>query len=97
MTKKIEKMITSCTTCQRFQAKQCDTPLEKHPRPDHPWSVAASDLFDFDRGQYMVMADMYSKNVPCVKDATKWSNHSCCSKQDERDLCQTWHPRCAEE
>ena len=61
MTKDIEKMITSCTTCQRFQAKQCDTPLEKHPRPDHPWSVVASDLFDFDGGQYMVMADMYSK------------------------------------
>ena len=60
MTKDIEKMITSCTTCQRFQAKQCDTPLEKHPRPDHPWSVVASDLFDFDGGQYMVMADMYS-------------------------------------
>ena len=61
MTKDIEKMITSCTTHQRFQAKQCDTPLEKHPRPDHPWSVVASDLFDFDRGQYMVKADMYSK------------------------------------
>ena len=61
MTKDIEKMITSCTTCQRFQAKQYNTPLEKHPRPDCPWSVVASDLFDFDVGQYMIMADMYSK------------------------------------
>ena len=39
MTKDIEKMITSCTTCQRFQAKQCDTPLEKHPRPNCPWGT----------------------------------------------------------
>ena len=54
-------MITSCTTCKRLQAKQCNTPLEKHPRPDCPWSVVASDLFDFDGRQYMVMADMYSK------------------------------------
>ena len=61
MTKDIEKMISTCTTCQRFQAKQCILPLERQPTPDHPWHTMASDLFDFDRVQYMVIADMYSK------------------------------------
>ena len=61
MTKDIEKMISSCTTCQLFQAKQCNTPLERCPTLDHPWQTVASDLFDFDGGQYMIMVDMYSK------------------------------------
>ena len=58
MTKDIEKMINSCTTCQQFQAKQCNTPLEKCPTLDCPWHTMASDLFDFDEGQYMIMTDM---------------------------------------
>ena len=61
MTKDIEKMISTCTTCQRFQAKQCALPLEWQPTPDHPWQIVASDLFDFNGAQYMVITDMYSK------------------------------------
>ena len=54
-------MINSCNTCQHFQARQYDLPIEKQPTPNHPWQIMASDLFDFDGGQYMVMPDMYSK------------------------------------
>ena len=50
MTKDIEKVINSCTTCQWFQAKQCDTPHEKCPTWECPWQTIASDLFDFDGG-----------------------------------------------
>ena len=51
MTKDTEKLINSGITGQQFQAKQCDTPLEKCPTPDHPWQTVASDLFDFDGGK----------------------------------------------
>ena len=61
MTKDIEKMISTCTTFQRFQAKQCTLPLKMQPTPDHPWQIMASDLLDIDRAQYMVIAGMYSK------------------------------------
>ena len=50
MTRDIEQMINSCTTCHQFQAKQCNTSLEKCPTPDHPWQTLASDLLDFDGG-----------------------------------------------
>ena len=43
------------------QARQCDLPLEKQPIPDHPQQIMPSGLFDFDGGQYIVVADMYSK------------------------------------
>ena len=61
MTKDIEKMISTCTMCQRFQAKQCTLPLERQPTPDCTWQILVSDLLDFDGAQYMVIADMYSK------------------------------------
>ena len=61
MTKDIEKMISTCTTCKRFQAKQCTLPPERQPTPDRPWQIVASDLLDFNGVQYMVIADMYSK------------------------------------
>ena len=54
-------MINSCNTGQHFQGRQCDLPLDKQLTSDHPWQIMASDLFDFNGGQYMVMADMYSK------------------------------------
>ena len=44
-----------------FQARQCDLPLEKQPTSNGLWQIVASDLFDFHGGQYIVMADMYSK------------------------------------
>ena len=61
MRKDIEKMVSTYTTCQRFQAKQCDLPLEGQPTPDCPWQIMASDLFDFNGAQYMVITNMYSK------------------------------------
>ena len=54
-------MINNCNICKFFQVRQCDLLLQKQPTPDHPWQIVASDLFDFDGGQYMVMADMYSE------------------------------------
>ena len=54
-------MISTCTTCQRFQAKQSTLPLERQPTPDCPWQIMASDLLDSNGVQYMVIADMYSK------------------------------------
>ena len=41
--------------------RQLDLPLEKQPAPDHPWQIVASDLVDFNGGQYLVVADIYLK------------------------------------
>ena len=61
ITKDIEQIINSCNTWQCFQVRQCDLPQEKQPTTDCPWQIMASDLFAFSGGQYMVMANMYSK------------------------------------
>ena len=66
MTKDIEQMIYSCNICQHFQLRQCDLLIEKPPTTNCPWQIMAWDLFDFDGGQYMVMANMYSK-MCCVQ------------------------------
>ena len=55
-------MINSGNTCQCFQTRQCDLPLEKQPTSNCSWQIMASDLFDFNGGQYIVMADMNPKN-----------------------------------
>ena len=61
MTKDNEQMIKRCNICQLFQARLCDLHLEKQPTPNHPWQTVASDHFEFNRGQYIVVADRYLK------------------------------------
>ena len=83
MTKDIEQMINNCNTCQCFQATQYDLPLGKQPTPNCLWQIVVFDLFDFDRGQHMVVTNMYSKMCFVWKNAFCWGNISSYYQKDE--------------
>lgn len=57
----IEKLVGECSTCQKFQKSQQKESLLPHEIPAYPWQVLGTDLFQFNGGTYLIVADYYSK------------------------------------
>ena len=65
----IDRMIGSCSTCLTYRDRQTPEPLLPHLVSSRPWEKVASDLFEFDKKQYLVVVDYYSlypevKHIP---------------------------------
>ena len=61
--KDIEERTKSCEICQRHLPAQTAEPLLQHEIPSRPWSVIATDLFEDEGKQHLLIADYYSKWV----------------------------------
>lgn len=59
----IEQAVQACNTCQRHRVSNRREPLQPHPIPDLPWQVLATDIFDFEQKQYLLVVDYYSKYI----------------------------------
>ncbi|XP_041347001.1 uncharacterized protein K02A2.6-like [Gigantopelta aegis] len=57
----IEKSVTNCSTCQMHQNMKQKETMISHPIPSLPWQVIASDIFNFDGKEYVLVVDYYSK------------------------------------
>lgn len=64
--KAIDQAVSQCKTCQQHQKAQTPEPLTPHEIPTRPWSVVATDIFDFNHNQYLIIADYFSK-FPIVR------------------------------
>jgi transposase InsO family protein len=62
----IDRLIQGCKICQHYQPSQAAEPLLPHDIPTKPWSVVATDIFQFDGSNWLIIADMYSK-YPIVR------------------------------
>lgn len=59
--KDIDNITSSCTLCQQFQNSLGPETLLQHELPTRPWQILGTDLFHFDNGTYLIIADYYSK------------------------------------
>ncbi|XP_054864601.1 uncharacterized protein K02A2.6-like [Amphiprion ocellaris] len=59
----IEKMVSSCDTCIKHQAKQPKEPLTVTDIPDEPWQKVGTDIFHLDGKNYLLVID-YLSNYP---------------------------------
>ena len=57
----IEDMINSCESCQEFQNKLKKESELKHKIPSTPWTKVATDLFELDDKDYLLVVD-YTTN-----------------------------------
>ena len=57
----IDKITSSCDVCQQYQRSQAHETLMQHELPTRPWQVLGTDLFYFDNGTFLIIADYYSK------------------------------------
>ena len=56
----IETLITTCEICQTVRNHQPKTEVNNYPVPSRPFSVVATDIFEWKNKSYLVTADSYS-------------------------------------
>ncbi|XP_072170046.1 uncharacterized protein [Diadema setosum] len=54
-------MVQSCDKCQYHQPSQASEPLMQPDIPSRPWEVVATDLFEINGNQWLIIVDYYSK------------------------------------
>ncbi|KAG8186602.1 hypothetical protein JTE90_019924 [Oedothorax gibbosus] len=60
MTAAIEDTVKKCRVCQETQPNKPKETVLMKPIPDYPFQRVASDLFEFNKKPYIVIADSYS-------------------------------------
>lgn len=60
MNRDMTEKLLSCSVCNNTRAHQQKEPLLPHPVPVLPWSTVATDVFEWQGKQYMVLVDSYS-------------------------------------
>ena len=68
--KDIENLIKECQTCQANMPSQTSESLMPHEIPNRAWQIVGIDLFHFNRSEYLIIVDYYSKfpiirKLPC--------------------------------
>ena len=61
MTSQLSDMIKKCTVCAENRPANRSEPLIPSKLPARPWQIVASDLFELNNKQYIVIVDKYSR------------------------------------
>ncbi|XP_021361397.1 uncharacterized protein K02A2.6-like [Mizuhopecten yessoensis] len=70
----VTELVSECPVCIKHSYSNAKEPLAPHPIPLYPWQVLATDLFESDGKDYIVVVDYYS----CYFEVTQL--HSTTSK-----------------
>ena len=57
----IDKIVQQCTIGQELQKSQSAVSLMPHEIPVRPWQIVATDIFNLNRHNYLLIVDYYSK------------------------------------
>src|SRR5690606_1901771 len=58
--RELKNLISTCETCIRFTQNRPE-PLLASPLPSLPWQIVGVDLFNWEKGDYLVMQDYFSR------------------------------------
>ncbi len=76
----IVEMIQRCSTCQEQRNYQQKEPLLQHPSASEPWEKIATDLFKFQKSDYVIVVDYYS-NYPEIAKLENTSSYISCYRK----------------
>ena len=63
MSKDITDMILKCETCINMHNSNAKEPMTPGPTPNRPWDILATDLFHWNKQDYLLIVDYYSRFV----------------------------------
>ena len=66
ITSDIKHLIESCPTCQCHHPQDPQQLLQPTLAPECPWHLLGTDYFHFDRSEYLIVMDYYSK-MPIIR------------------------------
>ena len=61
--KEIEATVSSCQICLSKRPSQHAEPLISTPLPERPFQKVAADLFEFEKKEYLIFVDYYSRFI----------------------------------
>lgn len=64
----IDKIVQQCTICQELQKS-----LMPHKIPVRPWQIVATDIFNLNRHNYLLIVDYYPK-YPFIRKLREFSS-----------------------
>ncbi len=67
MNEQIETVVSKCDTCQALQMSNPKEPMVQAPIPSRPWEIVATDLFQWEQNNYMVVVDYYSRYIEIAR------------------------------
>lgn len=72
MSTAIERLVTKCPVCLKYQRENQKEPLLPHEVPQRPWQKLGADIFELNTNSYLVVVDYYSKypELCLMKDKT---------------------------
>ena len=50
-------LASGCPECLSYRISNPKEPLNPNPVPDYPWQIVATDLFQWDEKDYLVVVD----------------------------------------
>ena len=63
MNAQVKEAVEACSSCALYRPSQQKEPMLGHTIPERPWQKVASDLFEDEGKDYILLADYYSKFV----------------------------------
>ena len=63
MNKEITEMVEKCDACQNYQYSNQKEPMVQGQIPEGPWDMVATDLFQWDGADYLLIVDYYSRFI----------------------------------
>ncbi|RLJ22807.1 hypothetical protein DJ031_00235 [bacterium endosymbiont of Escarpia laminata] len=60
MNAEVKDHISKCDVCNAHRPEQCREKLQTHEFPHLPWAKVATDMFELDGHQYVILVDYYS-------------------------------------
>ena len=67
MTNDIEKMLSSCEKCMKYQSKQPKKPMQTRDIQILPWQKVASEILEHKNQHYLVVIDCYSMYIEALR------------------------------
>lgn len=67
ITKNIEDMVSRCDICLYHRNAQPKEPMCPHDIPERPWQKVATDLFEWNQENYLVVVDYHSRYFEVAK------------------------------
>ena len=67
MSSEIQEKISICSICQQHQMQIAKEPMVPSQLPSKPWEKVATDLFTWDKSEYLIIVDYHSRFFEVAK------------------------------